>query len=673
MPHKITAVNGELVDVDPPVKGRAQLKREKFGVTDPALALLAGTEFEQGIPTNYITKFEPNLAKEIGKSEPTVDTNPFNFVAFAAPRPWLFAAGASKDDPNEQWGHDTLKGYSGTIQFTATTRTPCFIPEGFPFQDSDVARPDMLRQIDRRFFRLRDSNDASRYAIPGASFKGALRAAVEAISNSRLGVMDDKIFDRFAHLYRRRVFRVGRLASPLPNGGWNVQELRPNLDGGGSIRTDNLQGLLAALARNKNPNRYLNPGSDTFTLPAELAAQYVANADHPHFERHWLNEQENAAKRQPEHFYAKSFNKNNYNAEIKTLNQNDVIYFSVDGRKIVNFGKNMNYLWPAQKSLRDLAGPFAPRGDAAKLDQYTDMAEYLFGFNGKHDKEKETHPFQGHLKFETLWGPEVDDHKCIRLQLAALTSPASKGKSRPLYLDRPDDGVSASFDDINVRLRGRKFYWAQRSNDGASIWVKHTNQQPIDRDLRKKLESQCPPPILALGKDTTFSGRIHFSNLNAQAIGAILFALQGDGTFAHVFHVGKGKPRGLGNFEIKVQSLLIDRNPGLYDSLTASEAIDNQTEKIPAVIRVFAAWCAIKAGQDPKTTPLAKHPHIADYIKLHTWPDKNSVRNYPINFNQYSWLPADNDAAGEPRSPANRNPSRSNRPPSMRRARDLNP
>jgi len=683
MSHKIKSIIDDWVTVDPPVKGSIRIKKEKFGITDPAIALLVDNEFEQGIPTNFITRFEPGLARDLGTPTPAVDRNPYNFVAFAADKPWLFAAGASKADPNKYWGHDTFRDFSGTIEFTATARTPCFVPEGFPFQESDGYTADELRRIPRRFFRMLNSEDEQHYAIPGASFKGALRNAIEAIANTRLGVVDDKVFDEFAHLYRRRVFRVGRLTVQLPNQDWTVEEFRPNLDGGGSIDVDNLQGLLAALPKGKPTDKYLDPAHNTFTLTAALAEAYRKNAEHPHYDRHWKTEEEKAAKKPPENFYAAKFSASNFNAALRTLAAGDIIYFTVDGRKIVNFGKNVNYLWPAKKSLRDLAVSFLPRKERPRLDSQIDLADFLFGFAGDHTRDPAepkkflSHPFQGHLRFETLWGPivEDDERQCVKLNLAALTSPSSKGKSRPLYLDPPADGVSSSFDELNARLRGRKFYWSQRTEDGA-IWIKHRFEGmpgSQDAELRKGIHSQCPPPIRALPQETSFIGRIHFSSLNAQALGSVLFALQGDDSFDHTFHLGKGKPRGLGSFKITVTKLLRDDNAARYSSLTQTKGVHDLTGKAQAIVNVFAAWSAIQAKLDPKSTPLSKHPHIQDYIQLHTWPAQNSVRTYPINFNQYSWLPADNDPDGEPRTVQNRNPSRQNRPLSMKRARNLKP
>ena len=648
MPHKIKKVTPKTVDVAPPVMGRSSLLNEKFGITDAALALTVENEFEKGVASHEITGFAPELRADMGPN-PNVDQNPYNFVAFAGDQPWMTA--------KEPAGHDVLTQFNGFLEFEAKALTPCFVPAGFPFAAGDPKpgggeyEGDDLRTIPREFCTLVDAEGVTKYAIPGTSFKGALRSAVEAISNSRMGVADTTKLEP-KHLYRRRVFTCGLLRS-TPSGDWNVQEIHFPAGGFAPNPAENKAGLLAWYRRDKPPLRHYTVEPGTFRLSKELAESYKENIrEHVHYKEHFRLHASNYAAPPPD-----------WLDQLADLHDDDVIYCAVDASgKVQNFGKNVNYLWPASKSLAELVRAFLPR-EAPELDKSTDLAEHLFGFTPAREKGS---AFRGLLQVQTLWGPEPSVQDTERLDLAPLTAPASQGKSRPLYLAPGPNGLAASFDDRNVQVRGRKFYWHQRAEDG-EIWKKHTfaGTRIIDKELRKAVINQCPPPIEVLPKEVKFTGRIQFSNLGPHELGALLFALQGDGSYEHAFHLGKAKPRGLGSFQITVTKIEGWAPNERYKDLCAAKGNESWMGKCATFLEYFRAWSAACSRQRGNA-PLLEHPHIKDFIKLHTWPASNSIRYYPINFSQYSWLPADKDARGEPKPPRTR-------PPAMRRARDINP
>ena len=658
MPYKIKKVTAKTVEFDPALVARNPtriLSSDKFGVTDAALALIEGNEFEKGVASYEITGFGPALREDTGPV-PAVDRNPYNFVAFAAKQPWVTG--------KEPVGHDVFKELNGFLEFELEARTPCFVPAGFPFAKYDPKpagseySTEDLRGIARDFCTLLDADGKQRYAIPGASFKGAVRSAVEALANSRLGVADKtKLEPR--HLYRRRVFTCGVLKI-LPSGDWSVQEIEFPRDGYGRYTAENKSGLLAWFRTGKPDEKRYEWKTGTFRLPKALADGYSQNIlDHAHYETH---AEDHEKKKDHEKEYDGL--PKDWREQLADLKDGDVIYCAVDSKsgQVRNLGKNVNYLWPASKSLSDLVKAFLPR-ETPSLDDSTDVAEHLFGFTGDHDKGN---PFRGLLRFETLWGPDQSSQATAPIDLAPLTAPASQGKSRPLYLAPGPAGLSASFDDANAEARGRKFYWHQRKGDGR-IWGKHTFKGTgfMDEEFRKQVKKQCPPTINALPKGVTFSGVIHFSNLAPHELGALLFALQGDGSYDHAFHLGKAKARGLGSFRIKVTKIEAWRIADRYRSLSQTMGRAILTDKAAGILAAFRVWCAAHA-RVPAETSLHKHPHIQDFVRLHTWPAGNSVRYYPPNFSQYSWLPADNDVLGEPKPPRKR-------PPAMRRARDIAP
>ena len=652
MSYKIKKVTTKTVEFDPPLVSRNPtrvLSNEKFGVTDAALALIEGNEFEKGAASYEITGFGTALRADTGPV-PAVDRNPYNFVAFAGKHPW-----ATGKRPA---GHDVFRELNGCLEFEAEALTPSFVPAGFPFAKGD-AKPgggtyedDDLRGIAREFCTLLDADGNRRYAIPGSSFKGALRSAVEALANSRMGVADKTKLEP-KHLYRRRVFTCGVLKR-LPSGDWSVQEIEFPRDEHGRYTAPNKSGLLAWFRAGKPHVKSYEPRPGMFHLSKSLADGYTKNIEeHAHYRKH-----HDAHMKDYDGLPA------DWRDRLANLHDDDVIYCAVDSRsgRVQNFGRNVNYLWPAGKALDDLVRAFLPR-ESPDLDEDTDVAEQLFGFTGEHDN---THPFRGLLRFETMWGPDLSAQATEEVLLAPLTSPASQGKSRPLYLAPGVAGLSASFDDADAEARGRKFYWHQRTGDGR-IWGKHTFQGtgPMDREFRQHVKTQCPPPIQVLPAGVKFRGRVHFSNLAPHALGALLFALQGDGSYDHAFHLGKAKARGLGSFRIKVTKIEAWRIADRYRSLSETRGRAILTEKTAGIVEAFRTWCAANAQVSVETS-LHKHPHIQDFVRLHTWPSGNSVRYYPLNFSQYSWLPADNHVWGEPKAPRTR-------PPAMRRARDIAP
>ena len=675
MPFKIRKVTLKGVEVDPPVKGRTFLQPEKFQVTDPAIGLVEGNEFEQGVPSNFITGFSSEMARDTGP-KPEIDRNPYNFVALAGPKPWPAEA-------VREAGHDRYatapRNFSGVISFEAEALTPVFVPEGFPFAAADpkpgsgTYETEDLRNISRRFLRMHKLDGQEYYAIPGSSFKGAIRSSIEALTNSRLGIADEKILDQ-KHVYRRRVFQAG-IVSESPNSpDWRVKEIEFPQGGGGSQYIPNKQGLLGSFIAGKSREKAGSPSGKEFTLPAAVVAQYAEQIKHPHYSNHWDNHSENYTD-----LTAGTWK------DSLPLTSGNLIYFTLGPDKRVNtFGKNTYYMWSATRSIIDLAKPFLPRVEGRFDDGHTDTAEFLFGFAVDHKAgENPADPFRGQLRFETVWGPSVEEAKPEPLTLAPLTGPTTHAKSRPLYLTGDPTGVSGSFDDPQPELRGRKFYWHQRFDDPKqAIWPKHTfgGNRPVDAEFRREVFRQCPPRMETLPKTTKFQGKIHFTNLTPAELGALIYALEGERSlgaanrYDHAFHIGKAKSRGLGSMRLEVTAINVHMMTKRYDSLTKPAGEGNLAPKKSVLLDQFKGWSVArckKQGAQPQ--PFDQLGHIRDYDRLHTWQKQSSIRYYPVNFNQYNWMPADNDSGGEPRGPARGQAGKQFRPPAMKRARDIQP
>jgi CRISPR-associated protein (TIGR03986 family) len=286
------------------------------------------------------------------------------------------------------------------------------------------------------------------------------------------------------------------------------------------------------------------------------------------------------------------------------------------------------------------------------LEQPLGLAERIFGFVSDHGEK--SHPFRARVRFEPLWGPAVAQAKpANHVSLGPLTSPESRAKCRPLYL-QGNAGKSASYSDAQPKLRGRKFYWKQRYGEG-QLWPFHLRGERRPDD---PAAAQCPPPIEALPAGTTFTTRIHFENLSAAELGVLLYALVGFSD-SHCIHLGKGKPRGLGVCGVKAKVTWFHPKDR-YASLTEPPPSKTMTPQEFADARAaFAKWC------EERAKPFAELDHIKDFEKLHTWPEADSVRYYPVNWAQYAWVPLPNKNPGDPLA--------ADRPFAMKPAHELEP
>jgi hypothetical protein len=686
---------------------------EKLKLSDPVLGLKEGAVFSTKDGKTFKLESFPDAPPGCTKT-PDINRNPYNFVGLPKGGPWLDKPeeGAGKHPGHQCWMPGLSHGY---IDLKITSRTPIFLPEW--------VKRDTARDAVRKFYTMKrwiDGKHVNSYAIPGSSLKGALRCMVEALANDRFGVMDDREYYEMPIPYRRRSFRAGQ--ATLVRGVWQVQPMNFDLEG---PNNDYASNLLAQPGRHR-PRAMTPrvPPVPVLTIPSHVLKKYEENLAHQHYALHYKNWQNQWKENQStppsatdrekcKPNYAPALAAKNLDAVLSELHMPTVnratvnIFYTVTVRagttEIDSFGKNVNYLWPAEKSIKDLAGNpnlagdwFSPETSEKKmgLTEPLGLAERMFGFVSDHDDAKESHPFRGKLRFEPLWGPPTDSVTPLGgaagIKLAPLTAPKSRAKSRPLYMQGQKSGdklLSASYSDSMLGaeplpdpvLRGRKFYWKQRYDEtiqGAHPLLEFHKKQEAHA------QNQCPPPILPLPKGSDFTTRIHFENLSACEMGALLFALLGNdpvspepGTTSvtwnsgkHSIHLGKGKPRGLGVCEVEVSIRWF--NPGsVYASLIDSQERTPATrEEIGNLRNAFTKWCEKMASPDKPAaehTPLNQLDHIKDFIQLHTWPENNSVRYYPVQFDQYSWPPVPNNNPG--------NLPLTERPPAMKTAHGLAP
>ncbi len=682
------------------------IKLEKVGVTDPVLGLQTNALLGGDGKSYELAEFPqaPPGARN-GDPAPDVDRNPYNFVSLPPGGPW-------REAPDPQTG--THQGHAcwrpdllhGTINVILRAKSPIFVP-GLP--DSS------------RFYRLHrwsGENKRDHYAIPGSSFKGALRSMVEALVNDRFGVIQDPTYYQAPIPYRRRAFNVRDIRNELTKpyhvgkatnvgGDWSVIPI--DYDRQNGFKECYPSNLLVQLAHHTVCTHNDITDGTRYQFADGVVDAYRRNLNHPHYARHYADW--NAAygeylgkhstwttggQRGPEPSVPKKpeyceqiYRKGDAEADaelaaIKSklqLRPEDIVFFTLNQQgKIDSFGKNVNYLWPSEHSIESLAGawfPPSPGSGSLGLTQPLGLADLMFGFVSNHGTAgngNRTHPFRGKVRVEPVWGPPYDEgNQPDEITLAVLTAPQSRAKCRPLYLEPGAKGLSASYSDVlKPTLRGRKFYWKQRTEDG-QVWQFHRSDQngstPKDKQSRPKIRPL--PPL------TEFETRISFENLSAPELGALLFALLGphpqfvaeNGSWSsgeHCIHLGKGKSRGLGACDVEA-AIRWFRPQERYASLASiPEAPPAADGEVQEVYRAFANWCERRARESGYSDKeFLALPYIRDFVQIHTWPRQASVRYYPVNWSQYSWTPKENHNPDEPKGKP--------RPKAMRLTRNLEP
>lgn len=194
-----------------------------------------------------------------------------------------------------------------------------------------------------------------------------------------------------------------------------------------------------------------------------------------------------------------------------------------------------------------------------------DYADALFGFTNKEES------FKSRLSFRDAI---VENNPRTKKEKRVLSEP--KGTSYQLYLEQQTLNVN-NYDTYNsndFQLRGYKFYWKRERIHKENIDYKNKN---IFSDL------DC------IDKGNEFKARIYFNNLKDDELGLLLCAIQyknaNDQDKKETFMIGKGKPYGFGQIEIKNVSLNIFDTKNQFTSLQST--VHNANDKIESLKKYF--------------------------------------------------------------------------------------
>ena len=608
---------------------------------------------------------------------------------------------------HDRWHEGRL---SGVLSVEFASKTPVFVPAS--------GGPDKPGGLQDFWSCGRDDSGAPRYALPGSSVKGAVRALFEAWTNSRAGILSTPDYTHSLS-FRRRTTAAWVVEGPAAGGGLAVRSLEAHFvwysrrdrewlhKRGGTprpwpeapdawVRTAppiqqqvdlhdrkwqaielraNLYWVPSKRHRHHpRPNQKIlavRLDSDTAMIPADTVAAYRRNLDSPAFGNHGKQ-----VEKAPVRDFYTGIKKErmapapgdppgmHYNKDdLYRLAPGDIVFGCLHpakgSKELICFGKNFNFIWPSSSTPRELVGDFWPRTFPA-LDEDTDWAEATFGFAGPYREDQRSHPFRGRVRFEPFWAQPGASPKAMTLK-GLMTPSGAKLKARPLYLPPLPDGSSSSYPGqaapaaTSDRFRGPKFYWHQSAPGQALGGI---------APAHKGGQEDNPPTehldLHAMPADTRFSGNVHFDNLREAELGALIASVS-PGLFwgqanRYGLKLGKAKPRGLGSVVGTITSLRLRRPAAqAYAGLSTDPlAAPAEPRDIENAVDTFRE--VVKAGGAPAH-------RVADLQKLLRLPDSPTVRDY-LEPQAYGWLPALDSPWGERRA-------KDGPLPAMRAARDI--
>ena len=276
-------------------------------------------------------------------------------------------------------------------------------------------------------------------------------------------------------------------------------------------------------------------------------------------------------------------------------NKDPLFYLLDDSNNLVYFGSTVCFRLPYNHSTLD----FVP--ESLKDEAGLDIAESLFGTV----KKKGKLAVKGRVSFEDAeWkntngaSPFFDDANNGRRIPKILSGP--KPTSFQHYLVQPEmagrkermhyNSAPVKSEDGDTVIRGHKLYWHKNPLGHDAIYEKNsdvmlkqdeTGIEPLlEKNGEKKSKISTQHTVIRpVRKDVEFASRIHFENVSAIELGALLTALKLTENMRH--KLGMGKPLGMGSVQITATLHVCDRKKRYETFLCArNEESESETQQI---------------------------------------------------------------------------------------------
>lgn len=250
------------------------------------------------------------------------------------------------------------------------------------------------------------------------------------------------------------------------------------------------------------------------------------------------------------------------------------VFYIPDSQEIRYFGHNPNFRIPALlKGTKRASTPrdFVP--ESVRKHELPDLAEAIFGWVAERDEEGPKEEARaGRVFFEDArfsaakHGIWYNNGQAITPKILSTPRPTTFQH----YLVQnaaadhdPDDKQKLAHFGTNpaeTGIRGYKHYWHRGSDPD----IKFFERDPQKAEKRKTQLTRMMP----LKSGVQFKGRIHFENLRAEELGALLWVLNlpHNENVVYRHKLGMGKPLGLGAVAISAE-LHLSHREGRYAQL----------------------------------------------------------------------------------------------------------
>lgn len=248
----------------------------------------------------------------------------------------------------------------------------------------------------------------------------------------------------------------------------------------------------------------------------------------------------------------------------KEIQVNDPIIFQLDGESAVYLAfseiPRLRYKYSPYSLIPK---EFQP---CSSLDNLC-FACRLFGTTGNSNEEKKSNEMTSYMGRVF-----IADAKCSekKEKLSEVITMKPLGEPHPslarFYL------TEGSYDDANVSIRGRKFYWHHSDKIKAGENYKKYLDS-ITTDERAKYNSS----LSFLKPNNIFEFEVEFKNLTEEELGVLIYSLELEDGMLHKF--GKAKAFGFGSSKIEIKELLL-KSQNRYSDFTISYEKGNKEKYI---------------------------------------------------------------------------------------------
>ena len=539
-----------------------EMKGKNFAFTRK----ISSIEKESNRTTNNRRLDNKNNANTASKAN-KLFSYPYNFVSLGK-------------NINRKSVKENIGNLSGKLKCSLANITPLFIGSGIS-SGFDHKTEEILK-------------DNGNYIIPASSLKGEIRNIVEVITNSCIkNVETDRLEKRLKAGERPNVFG---LIKRLPNektgeDGLIVEAVKVK------IHKDVLKGKLPGfypIKVNKKISQHVDKGDKKFFKKGEKDPDAIN--DFYTFDKITQDGTEDAILWVSADIFGKIYEKilvkkdfvekgkgrnfifslNEYidleyliaqrnerdkeekdkkkKIDRKEIQVNDPIIFQLDGESAVYLAfseiPRLRYKYSPYSLIPK---EFQP---CSSLDNLC-FACRLFGTTGNSNEEKKSNEMTSYMGRVF-----IADAKCSekKEKLSEVITMKPLGEPHPslarFYLTK------GSYDDANVSIRGRKFYWHHSDKIKAGENYKKYLDS-ITTDERAKYNSS----LSFLKPNNIFEFEVEFKNLTEEELGVLIYSLELEDGMLHKF--GKAKAFGFGSSKIEIKELLL-KSQDRYKSFAIS-------------------------------------------------------------------------------------------------------